>query len=1017
MKITEYSVRNYQFTLVTSVMVAVIGMVTLFTMPRAEDPQMHPPSFSIIAVYPGTSPKDMKELVVKPIEKKIYELEDVDKLATVIQDGLMVCRVDFKYDADWNIKYQDVIREVNGLRSELPKDLYSIEVKKMDPGEVNVLQVALISENASFRVLRKYADNLKDNLEKISALKNVEYAGCPEEDVRIDLHLDKIAQLKIPLTTIISSIESEAADVPGGIVNIDRKSFNVKTSGKFKSVEDIANTVVYNGNGKIIVLKDIADVSLKYEEEKHITRINGHRCVLVNAAQKSGVNIAETQKKYLPVLDQFEKTLPSNVKLLRHFDQADNVSKRLFGLGNDFLIAILLVALTLLPLGFRSSIIVMVAIPLSLALGVVGLNYFNISLNQLSIVGLVVALCLLVDDSIVVVENIERWIREGHSKRKAAVLATKQIGLAVLGCTATLVISFLPLIFLPGGPGEFTKGLPMAVITSVLASLIVSLTIVPFLASRLLGKHQNADGNIFLRGLKKVISKTYAPLLDKALRWPRLTLVIALLVFVSSIGLFKAVGFRLFPSSEKPMFLVNIRPSLQSNLYETDRITKIVEDTLLKNKAIRYITSNIGKGNPRVYYNIAQQSEKADFSQLFIQLNDEIKTSEKKQLIEAIRKQFRNFPLAKIEVNDFEQGPPMEAPISVRVFGENIDSLRDLAFQVEQSLLHINGVVNVNNDLSALKSDLKVRINKEKARTLGILTIDIDRTIRLAVAGLNVGSYTDENSDDYNIIVDAPKDRYATLQTFQNLFVYTASGVPVPLNQVAELSFENSVVTLNHYNKNLFTKVTASTGNDVLANDVLKQLVPKLDQLKMPQGYYYSLAGEAQSEEDAFGGGFMTVVIATLFMFVVVLILQFKTFKGLLIVLSVIPLGVVGGAVILYLSGYPMSYITIIGFIGLAGIEVKNSILLVDFTNQLRRQGMDLNDAIEKAGEIRFLPVVLTSLTAICGLLPVALDSNPLISPLALVLIGGLISSTVLSRIVTPVVYKLLPPKIEMETV
>jgi multidrug efflux pump subunit AcrB len=1015
MKITEYAVKNYQLTLVISVMVAVVGVVTMFTMPRAEDPQIYPPSFSIVAVYPGTSPKDIEELVTKPIEKKLYDLEDVDKLTTTIEDGLSITRVDFNYSTDWNVKYQDVVREVNGLRSELPKDLYSLKINKFDPSGVSVLQIALVSENASYKILRDYADDLKDELEKIPALKNVEYQGFPEQEVRVDIKLDKISQLKIPLNTIVGSIQSEAADIPGGNINVGSKSFNIKTSGRYQNVDDIANTVVYNANGKIIYLKDIAQVGFRYEEEKHITRINGHRCVLVNAAQKSGVNIASTQKKFNPVIDEFKKTLPSNIRLIKNFDQADNVSRRISGLGRDFLIAILLVLITLMPLGFRSSLIVMVAIPLSIALGLVGLSYFNISLNQLSIVGLVVALSLLVDDSIVVIENIERWSREGHKKREAAVLATKQIGLAVLGCTASLVIAFLPLIFLPGAPGEFTKGLPLAVITSVLASLLVSLTIVPFLASRVLESHTNPEGNFFLRGLKRIIHKTYAPFLDKALRHPKSTLVIASLIFASSLFLFKLTGFRLFPSSEKPMFLMNIKPAFQSNLYETDRITKMVEDSLAKNKAIKYFTANVGKGNPRIYYNIAPQNEKTDFAQLFIQLGPDTKAAKKADIIEDLRKQFSSFPFAKIEINDFQQGPLIEAPIVIRIFGDNIDTLRPLASQAEQLLLKSKGVVNVNNDLKSPKTDLKVKINKEKARTLGILTVDIDRTIRLAVAGLNVGSYTDEKSDDYNIIVDAPKDKFATLKAFQNLFVNNSIGTPVPLNQVAELTFESSPLAINHFNKNRFAKITASTSSGILANDVLKELLPELDTLKMPAGYYYKLAGEAEGEEDAFGGSFLTVVIATVFMFVVVLLLQFRTFKGLLIVLSVIPLGVVGGAIFLFLTGNSMSYVAIIGFIGLAGIEVKNSILLVDFTNQFRQQGMKLNEAIEKAGEIRFLPVVLTSLTAICGLLPIALNPNPLISPLALVIIGGLISSTILSRIVTPVVYKLLPPEIEMK--
>jgi len=1012
MKITEYSVKNYQFTLIMFVMVAVLGVVTLLSMPRSEDPEINPPQFPIVAIYPGTSPKDMEELVVKPIEKKIYELENIDKVLTTIENGLAVMRVEFKYGVNVDNKYQEVIREVNGLRSSLPKDLYSLEVRRVDPSDVNILQVALVSENASYKTLKEQADVLKEKLEKITDLKDIDYSGAPDEVIRVDVQLDKLAQLRIPLNAVVGSLQSEDANIPGGNLNMGTKTFNVKTSGKFKDIEDIASTVIYNAGGKIVHLKDVASIGYKYETDKHITRINGYRCILLNAAQKQGANISKTKEAFSPVLADFEKSLPKNIQLVKNFDQADNVSQRLGGLSFDFGLAILLVLVTLLPLGTRASIIVMVSIPLSLALGLVGLNALGFSLNQLSIVGLVVALGLLVDDSIVVVENIERWLREGYSKKEAAIEATKQIGLAVLGCTATLIIAFLPLIFLPGGPGEFIRGLPMAVITSVFASMIVSLTVVPFLGSSLLKNHHNPEGNIFLRFLKKGISVTYSKLMGRALKRPVITLFVALGLFVGSLLLFPVIGFRLFPTSEKPIFLVNIKMPLQTNLQENNRITKIVEDSLKKNPDIKFFTANIGKGNPQIYYNVVQQEAKTDFAQIFVQLDNHAKPLDKKRVIEGLRQQFSAFPYAKVEIKDFEQGPPIEAPISIRVFGDNLDTLRKLSFQVESIIRANKGTIYVNNELNVLKTDVKVKINKEKARTLGVMTADIDRTIRLAVAGVEVGNYSDEKGDDYKVVVNAPREKNATLDVFNNLFVNNIAGTPIPLNQMAEITFETSPTSINHFNKNRFAKVTAYTQKNVLANQALKEIVPQLNTLKLPQGYYYKLAGEAESEGDAFGGGFMSVILVTVFLFIAVLILQFKTFKGTLIVLSVIPLGIVGGVSALFLAGEPLSFVAIIGFIGLAGVEVKNSILLVDFTNQLRKEGLGLNEAIEKAGEIRFLPVVLTSLTAIGGLLPLAVNSNPLISPLALVLIGGLVSSTILSRIVTPVVYKLLPPSI-----
>ena len=1012
MNLTTFSVKNFQFTLVLFIMVAVVGAVTLFTMPRAEDPQINPPTYPIIVVYPGTSPKDMEELVVKPIEEKIYELENIDKINSSIEDGLAIIQVEFKYGENIDNKYQEVVREINALRNTLPQDIFSIDIKKVDPSDVNIFQIALISENAAYRDLKKAGDDLKEKLEKVPELKKIKVSGVPDELIRVDLQLDKIATLKIPINIILGSLQSEALNIPGGSITAGNKTFNVKTSGKFTSLDDIANTVVYNGNGKIIRLKEIAKIEFRNQEEKHITRLNGYRCILIHGAQKVGANINNTQKKFIPIIDAFEKKLPANIKLVKHFDQADNVAKRLSGLAIDFLIAILLVLITLLPLGFRASIIVMIAIPLSLALGLVGLNAFGISLNQLSIVGLVVALGLLVDDSIVVVENIERYLREGYSRKEAAIKATSQITLAVIGCTATLVISFLPMIFLPGAPGEFIRGLPMAVITSVIASMLVSLTVVPFLASRFLKEHTNTEGNIFLRILKKGISGTYTKLMHRALAKPIFTLLIALSLFVGSALLFPVIGFKLFPTSEKPIFLVNVKMPLQTSLQEGNRVTKIIEDSLQNNKAIKYFTANVGKGNPQIYYNVPQKQEKFDFAQLFIQMDEDAKPTEKKKLIEELRNQFVNFPFAKVEVKDFEQGPPIEAPISIRIFGDNLDTLRSISFIIENILKSNKGTIYVSNDLNTLKIDLKVNINRDKARTLGIFTADIDKTIRLAVAGLPIGSYTNEDGDDYSIMINAPKENFATLDAFKNLSINNSVGTPILLSQFASIGFETSPTSVNHYNKNRFIKVTSSTQKNVLANDVLKDVMPQLIKLKLPEGYYYKLSGEAESEGDAFGGGFITVILLTVFLFIAVLILQFKTFKGIIIVLSVIPLGVIGGVTMLWLTGNPMSFIAIIGFIGLAGIEVKNSILLVDFTNQLRAEGVELNKAIEQAGEIRFLPVVLTSLTAIGGLIPLALNPNPQISPLALVLIGGLISSTVLSRIVTPVMYKLIPPKI-----
>ena len=1013
MKISDYAVKNSQFTLVIFLMVIVLGITTMLNMPRSEDPEMHAPMFNVIVVYPGTSPRDIEDRVVNPLEKTISGLDDIKRLRTSISNGVAVIRVEYKYSSNVDSKYQEIVREVNSKRPDLPADIYSIEIQKQQPSDVNILQVALISENASTSKLQYHAEKLQDELEKVRALKKVSIFGIPGQQVRIELDLEKIAQMNLPLSAITNSLKSEMASIPGGSIDASRQTFNVITN-EYRTLDAVQNTVVYSAGGKNIFLKNIAKVYYGYEEEKHITRLNGHRAVFVTAAQKEGENISKTQKEYQPFLDQYRKTLPANIDMVQHFDQANNVNRRLSGLGTDFIIAILLVAVTLLPLGIRPAIIVMISIPLSLAIGIVLLQLFGFNLNQLSIVGLVVALGLLVDDSIVVVENIERWMLEGHSRLEATLKATRQIGLAVVGCTITLIIAFMPLVFLPEGSGDFIRSLPLAVIFCVMASMLVSLTIIPFLSSRILKNHHgNPEGNLLMRGLKRLIHGSYSKLLDKALKRPAITIAVAVLLFGGAIFLFNIIGFSLFPASEKPQFLVNITTPNQSNLPYTDTVARAIEKELARQPEVNYYSTNVGKGNPRIYYNVIPENDRSDFAQLFVQLHDDTSPDAKLKLIQKLQQQWAHYPGARIEVKNFEQGPPVIAPIEVRLFGDNVDSLRSLSAKVEQLLRQVPGSMYVNNPVSLLKSDIRVVVNKEKAQMLGVSALSIDQTARLAITGLNMGTfYNNDNKNGYAVLLTRSKSGRPTLDAFRNLYVNNAQGQSLPMSQVADLKLEASQAVIHHQEKVKVVSVQANVQDGYLVSRVIDDVVLKMNGLKLPPGYSYEMGGEVESRNNSFGG-FMSIILVTVFLFVAVLILLFKTFKSTLIVLSVIPLGVVGAAVALWLTGNSLSFVAIIGLIALAGIEVKNTILLVDFTNQLRAQGKGLQEAIREAGEVRFLPIVLTSLTAIGGLIPIAVSTNPLIAPLAIVLIGGLISSTLLSRIVTPIIYELIPPAIE----
>ncbi len=1050
MKIAEFSVKNAQFTFIVFGFIIALGIGALLNMPRAEDPKFAPPGYNIVVVYPGAGPLEIERKITDKLEARLGALENVDRMRSTSFNGMSLTIIEFRHGEDADKKYDEVIREVNALRPELPDNIYRITIQRFSSSDVAILQGAILSENASYADLRLEAERLEKMLEKLSGIKGADTWAYPKREVRIGLNLPKMAAENIPVSRVLAALQSENASIPGGRLNAGDRQFFVETSGSYQTLEQIQNTVIAGAAGKALYLKDIAQVQWAYEEPKHLARLNGVRAVWVTARMKDGQNIFVVGKQVEQVVEEWRRGLPPYMDYIKVFDQNESVSRRLGRLAKDFGIAVLLVMLTLLPLGWRASIVVMVSIPLSISLGLFSLDLLGHSLNQLSIVGLIIALGILVDDSIVVVENIERWLREGHSRREAAILATKQIGLAVIGCTATLILAFLPLLFLPEASGDFIRPMPMAVVLTVLASLFVSLTIVPFLSSRLLAQKHHPQGNLFLRGLKWLISGTYARLLRLALAWPRTTMAVAALLFIGVMSLAGRAGFALFPASERPMFYIDIETAPGTNLSQTERIAAAVDSVLTQytlptfrptalgahyvarltaqqaaasaletpkysgGKAkIVWFASNVGRGNPRVYYNVIREREAADYGQIFVQLERNTPPAIKRALIDELREQLSHIPGAIINVKDFEQGPPIEAPIAIRVFGENLDTLRHLAAQLEDIITHTEGTIYVDNPIATIRTDLEVRINREKATMLGIPIAETERMVRLAITGLNAGSFTAAaDGETYNLTVTVSKQgAFATLEALHNLYVNNVFGQPFPLSQIAHITLKPSPNYIEHYGKERFTTVTAFVRNGHFAADLNRKIRTQLEQMNFPRGYSYVVAGEEETAQRSFGG-IGTIILLTIFGLMAVLVLEFKTFRSTLIVLSVIPLGLIGAILMLLATGYPFSFTVAVGLIALLGIEVKTSILLVDFTNQLRAEGRSLDDAIQEAGEIRFVPILLTALTAIGGLLPIALEESPLYSPLAYVLIGGLISSTLLARIITPVLYKLIAPKL-----
>ncbi len=464
MRIWAFAVHRWQFTSVVFLLLVALGAFALSAIPTQEDPTFPIPLTTIVVVYPGADPEDVERLATDPIEDAIAEIEDVKQIRSTSESGLAVIRVEFEWTVDADDKYDEVVREVNALRGALPADIRSIDFDKANPGLVNIAQYAITGDHLSPRALQRLAEDLENSLETVPGVRRAESWGYPQPEIRVALNLPRMAALGLDASTVNEAVQGEGESVPGGAVQIGERRYNLKGTGDYASIEAVADTVVAERDGHTVLLRDIAEVAWSTEEPAYLARFNGQRAAFVTANMKDGYSIFDVQRALDARVATFSASLPTGVKVETGFVQADNVRLRLNRLGIDFLIAIALVALTLLPLGWRAGGIVMIAIPLSLAMGIAGLWALGFSLNQISIAGFVVALGLLVDDAIVVVENISRFLREGHDRKTAAILATDQIALAVLGCTATLILAFLPLLNLPEGPGKFTRGLPLAVV-------------------------------------------------------------------------------------------------------------------------------------------------------------------------------------------------------------------------------------------------------------------------------------------------------------------------------------------------------------------------------------------------------------------------------------------------------------------------------------------------------------------------------------------------------------------------
>lgn len=1009
MNIPSFSIKNYQVTLTVFTFLLFLGITSFLNMPRREDPALDIPNMLVIAVYPGANPTDVESQVADVLEESINELDDLKEVQTTIRDGVAITEVEFNFGVNPDDKFDELQRQVNQVRGDLPEGIYQLDVLQFSTNTVTIMQLALVSETASYATLKTAAEDAKKVIEQVNGVRKVDIEAFAEQEVRIALNPVKMEQMGISLDRVEQAIQSNNANIPGGAVKVSNKLFNIKTSGAYDDLDQIRNTVVGAYEGKIVYLKNIAAVFFDYEDERWLARYNQTPCIYINIQQKEGYNIYSVTDPIKEAMKQHD--FGNDIQLEYVFNQSESVSERVSGFLSNLIQGILLVGVIIfLVLGIRSASIVMLAIPFSILIGLWVVDRSGFALQQMSIAGLVVALGLLVDNSIAIIENIERLLSKGYSRKQAAIKGTQQLIAPMFSATLTTVLAFVPIVMMPDTTGAFIKALPITVIATLAGSFLVAVTLTPFIASKVLKEDSSARQPTYLfRQLKRFVEGPYRKTLDWTLRHKWLTIAFAVFSLVGALSLFPLVGVAFFPKAEKPQFRITVQLPNGSNLDATDEAVAYVESVLDTIPDVKYYAANVGHGNPRIYYNVPSTNYSNSFGEIFVVLK-EYDIDRFYELIDELRITLEDYPHANIDVREFVQGPPSEAPVAIKINGTDLDKLQAYAHKVEQIVEQAEGTVNIDNPLRTNSTDIFFRVNRDKAMLLGVPVHVVDKTIRSFVNGNTVGKFRDREGDDYNIVLRYDYDEQFKVEDFDKLNVQSISGRFIPLHQLANIEFAEAPSRITHLDNERTATVLADLDKGYTLDEVIASIDAQLQTIEWEQGYSYVYKGDLESRNESFGGMGIASVLA-LMLIMGVLIIQFRSFTQPLIIFSALPLAIIGSILALLFTGINFSFTAFIGLTSLIGIAINNSIVLVDFANEEMRAGRSILEAAKEASKVRFVPIVSTTLTTILGLLPLTLAGGSLWAPMGWTIIGGLITSTAFVLLLVPLLYVMFTKK------
>ena len=1007
------------------ILIVIIGLYSYFTLPRESFPDITIPYVFVTTTYEGASPADMETLVTIPIERKLKGLEDTEEVTSTSEEGLSRVAVKFMPKVDIDDALRKVKDKVDEAKQDLPDDIPNDPVvTEVNFQDFPIIRV-ILSGPFSLRRLKTFAEDFEDRIESIAGVLEVDISGGLEREIHVEFDLDRVRAYNMPFSSLINAVSKGNVNMPGGSMDIGEGKYAVRVPEDYKDPTEIFSIVAFVRDGKPVYLRDVAAITDSYKDPTTLSRINEQQSVTLSVKKRSGENIVAVADAVKVAVDEMREIMPPSLQIDITSDQSADVRIMLKDLENNILSGLVLVlAVILLFIGGRSAIFVSLAIPYSMFITFGLLSSLGIALNQIVLFSLILALGMLVDNGIVIVENIYRHMQEGKDKVAAAIAGTDEVAWPVITSTITTLGAFFPMLFWPGIMGEFMGYLPRTLILALSASLFVALVINPVLSARFqtakVPKMPDAEDSV-LQARMPLIKRMYFRLLRFSLdhRWLVVAAaVVMLIVSIATFGKFGA-GVEFFPKADPRRANVIIKAPIGTNLEATDKFAKQVEDIVVDYDDIRFVITEVGSGGGNSFSGGGQGTNMAAVAMDFKDFDKRSRPSP--EVVNEVRERvLKAITGAEVRVEEEEDGPPTGDPINLEISGPGLDMLGELTEKIRDIMKDIPGLVDTKDNYTKGKPEIRVDVNKEKAALMGLDTYTIAYTVKTAINGSKVGVYR-EGKDEYDIVARLPERLRQSIDDLKRLTISGPNGEPIPITSVAGFTLTTGLGSI--YRKDQKRVITISGNNSGrLANDIIKDISARLKAVQWPRGYEWKFTGEQQ--EQAKAQAFLSkAFLGALFLIMLVLMTQFDSLVYPMIVMASVLFSLIGVFFGLVVTGKPFGVImTGIGVISLAGVVVNNAIVLIDYYLQLRARGMDSRQAIETAGVIRFRPVLLTAITTILGLVPMAIgisfnfrafswevgsETAQWWSSMAYAVIFGLGVATLLTLVVVPVLCSL----------